>query len=686
MIAWINHWGAQWAAYFGMIVVQNTIFLGLIFLALFILRNASARIRYTVTVTGLIKCFLPPLFPLPLMKMISATSGITNNVSITQPIMGIEPMTSAPSIAISLTGLIFIIWIALTFLALMIPLISTIRLNNKLKNSAPVNMKKLNIDLPSQSIHIYKNDFIGMPLTMGLFSKKIFVPAHWEHWSPEWQKMVLNHELAHILRRDSLMKLFQMIAQALYFFHPLIWSVNRKMNELREMACDDRSTSGEMDSSIEYSRYLVEIAETMKQTQLGFTSASALIRQKNELFNRVHYQTREVIMNKNLKRKAILVIGGLFLLYIPLSCYDRSTEPTVEENTDIVNVSAKSSEIEIVVTDKNNIQVNGEKTTLDELASVIETILIGNENQIKKIVVKPSEDVSLDAYGSIIEELQRRTFRSDIISANIETFGFQAPTQGVDSASQQADSDQPVFVPYDEAPEPIGGYAAILKKVIYPEEAKANYVEGRVMIQAQIDENGDVVRTVVMKPLESLCDEAAAAAIQSVKWKPAYQGDEPVKVWIAVPVDFKLQQDDSSSADESPAPPPPPPPNSSPTDESSAPPPPPPLPPSQQINEEAPVFVPYEEPPQPIGGYEEIQNKLIYPESAKDTGIEGRVMIQARVDENGTVTRTVVMRSLESSCDEAAMEAIKSVKWKPAKYQGAPITVWVAVPVDFVLK
>ena len=72
------------------------------------------------------------------------------------------------------------------------------------------------------TIQVYKNDFIGMPLTMGLFSKKIFVPVHWDHWSPEWQKMVLNHELAHIQRRDSLMKLFQIIAQALYFFHPLI--------------------------------------------------------------------------------------------------------------------------------------------------------------------------------------------------------------------------------------------------------------------------------------------------------------------------------------------------------------------------------------------------------------------------------------------------------------------------------
>jgi len=104
------------------------------------------------------------------------------------------------------------------------------------------------------------------------------------------------------------------------------------------------------------------------------------------------------------------------------------------------------------------------------------------------------------------------------------------------------DESAPIFIPYDEPPVPIGGYPAIQARLIYPEIAKKAGVEGRVMIQALIDEKGNVVRTVVMKSLgPNGCDEAAAAAIQSVKWKPAFQRDEPVKVWIAVPVDFVLR-------------------------------------------------------------------------------------------------------------------------------------------------
>ena len=106
----------------------------------------------------------------------------------------------------------------------------------------------------------------------------------------------------------------------------------------------------------------------------------------------------------------------------------------------------------------------------------------------------------------------------------------------------EEDSDVIVFVPYDEAPQPIGGFAAIQKKLVYPEIARKAGVEGRVTIYAQVDEQGSVVRTKVVQSLgPNGCDEAAIKAIMAVKWKPAKQRDRAVKVWIAVPVDFRLK-------------------------------------------------------------------------------------------------------------------------------------------------
>ena len=99
-----------------------------------------------------------------------------------------------------------------------------------------------------------------------------------------------------------------------------------------------------------------------------------------------------------------------------------------------------------------------------------------------------------------------------------------------------------VFVPYDEPPMPVGGFQAIQRRLVYPEIARKAGVEGRVLVWAQIDVDGSVVRTKVVKSLgPNGCDEAAVTAIKAVDWNPAKQRDRPVKVWIAVPVDFKLR-------------------------------------------------------------------------------------------------------------------------------------------------
>ena len=113
-------------------------------------------------------------------------------------------------------------------------------------------------------------------------------------------------------------------------------------------------------------------------------------------------------------------------------------------------------------------------------------------------------------------------------------------------------------------------------------------------------------------------------------------------------------------------------------------PPPPPPPPS---DDDAIIFVPYDEPPTPIGGFPAIQRKLVYPEIARKAGVEGRVLVYAHIDVDGIVLRTKVMKSLgPNGCDEAAVAAINAVKWKPAKHRDRPVKVWIAVPVDFRLR
>lgn len=115
--------------------------------------------------------------------------------------------------------------------------------------------------------------------------------------------------------------------------------------------------------------------------------------------------------------------------------------------------------------------------------------------------------------------------------------------------------------------------------------------------------------------------------------------------------------------------------------------PPPPPPPPEEEDESAQIFVAYDEPPEPIGGFDAIQRNLKYPEIARKAGVEGTVFVQVLVDVKGQVVDTRVVKSLgNNGCDEAAIDAIKKVKWKPAMQRDRPVKVWISIPVRFKLK
>jgi len=103
----------------------------------------------------------------------------------------------------------------------------------------------------------------------------------------------------------------------------------------------------------------------------------------------------------------------------------------------------------------------------------------------------------------------------------------------------------------------------------------------------------------------------------------------------------------------------------------------------EEVEEEPTDFVAVEEMPEPVGGLQEIQNKIKYPEIAQRVGIEGKVFVRAFVDETGTVTSAEIVKGIGGGCDEAAMDAILSTKFHPGKQRGKPIKVQVTVPIIF---
>lgn len=92
----------------------------------------------------------------------------------------------------------------------------------------------------------------------------------------------------------------------------------------------------------------------------------------------------------------------------------------------------------------------------------------------------------------------------------------------------------------DVMPEPIGGVEAIMKNVVYPESAKEEGIQGKVIVKLIVDEKGNVSSTEVVQSVNKELDNAAVDAINKTKFTPAMKDNNPVKCEIAIPVQFKL--------------------------------------------------------------------------------------------------------------------------------------------------
>jgi protein TonB len=75
---------------------------------------------------------------------------------------------------------------------------------------------------------------------------------------------------------------------------------------------------------------------------------------------------------------------------------------------------------------------------------------------------------------------------------------------------------------------------------------------------------------------------------------------------------------------------------------------------------------------------------LVYPEDAKAEGIQGRVLVQFIVEEDGSITNPVIIKSVYPSLDAEALRFVaKMPKWKPGKIDDKPCRTKYIVPLNF---
>lgn len=184
-------------------------------------------------------------------------------------------------------------------------------------------------------------------------------------------------------------------------------------------------------------------------------------------------------------------------------------------------------------------------------------------------------------------------------------------------------------------------------------------VKGTVRVRVQVTEDGLGVGSTVIDGIDSLGDFLALNVVRGLHYVPAILDGREIKMSVIIPVPINLPESPRSDTI---------PPSDAPRSDTSA---------------EYPDFV--QNARMPSYSVAELQSHVVYPPEAMEAGIEGKVYVQAKINEEGTVVDAVVVKRLAPLLDAAALDAVRKTSFTPAMQDGRPVRMKVVIPVAFTL-
>jgi len=165
------------------------------------------------------------------------------------------------------------------------------------RRAQKVTFSQLNLPEESCQIDLRLSKEVDCPLLYGLFRPTVLLPGDITEWTTvDERRAMIQHELAHIERLDTVVNYFQTALQILFFFHPLVRYACKQLSLERELACDELVVARGTGPDI-YVEGLLKTAERrlLLQTehQLAFfTTKRSLERRIDMILNFDHVRAR----------------------------------------------------------------------------------------------------------------------------------------------------------------------------------------------------------------------------------------------------------------------------------------------------------------------------------------------------------------------------------------------------------
>jgi TonB family protein len=214
---------------------------------------------------------------------------------------------------------------------------------------------------------------------------------------------------------------------------------------------------------------------------------------------------------------------------------------------------------------------------------------------------------------------------------------------------KETDMEEP-FVVVEQMPVYPGGDTELLKYIAtntkYPEVAKNNNIQGRVIVRFCVNSNGIISRTSVLKGVSPELDAEALRVINTLPdFQPGMQGGKPVPVWYMVPITFALD----GNAGQRPS--------------------------RFEVIGNDTLYTYSKEMPKFPGGNDALKKfkseNIKYDQKLKDLGVEGLISVNVIIEKDGTLSNLKILNGVSPSLDNEAMRVTKIMPaWEPGKENG----------------
>jgi uncharacterized protein (TIGR03435 family) len=215
--------------------------------------------------------------------------------------------TSAPSDWFFLA--IFLVWLGGFLTIVLIRMRTWRRIEDAVRSSTPLHMPGVT------RIQVRHVPGLLEPGIVGWWHPLLLLPADIEHHlTPLQLEAVLAHELCHVKRRDNLTAAIHMVVEAVFWFHPFVWWIGRRLVDERERACDEEVLRSVRERKA-YAEGILNVCKRYLESSLVCVSGvgGSNIKKRIEAIMSGH-----VGEGLNAWRKLLLVMAALLALVTPL--------------------------------------------------------------------------------------------------------------------------------------------------------------------------------------------------------------------------------------------------------------------------------------------------------------------------------------------------------------------------------